>query len=451
LTDAAGVILTADDACAQLLESRREFLIGKPLGLFVKGQFRADFYERLARQRYLDRAEVFETRLGGSHGKRADVLVTLFATSRDERGAFCYRWLLRDIGDVRRVEKALQAERQLLDSAIDAAQAIILVLDPEGLVLRSNAYLHAVTGVGAYELHGRPWFDVLLPADRRPPLRRMVIQATTRGVARSEVVPLPTRAGAPRDVVWSARRLPEGVAGAVVLVGHDVTELQEAQRQALQAERLATIGRVAAGLAHEGRNALQRIQACLSMLALRARDNPEVLDLIGRAEKAQDDLHHLFEDVRSYSAIVQPQRVAADLGAAWREAWADVAAVHAAKAELAEDVGGADLACEIDPFQIKRVFRNLFENSLETGADRVQVTVRCPPSALEVVVRDNGPGFPPDARRRLFEPFFTTRIRGTGLGLAISRRVVEAHGGQIEAGPEGPGAEVRITLPRRAP
>jgi signal transduction histidine kinase len=245
--------------------------------------------------------------------------------------------------------------------------------------------------------------------------------------------------------------LPKGVAGAVVLVGHDVTELQEAQRQALQAERLATIGRVAAGLAHEGRNALQRIQACLSMLALRESDKPEALDLIDRAQKAQDDLHHLFEDVRSYSATVQPQRVAADLGAAWREAWADVSSVHGRGGRLEEDVGGADLTCEFDPYQIKRVFRNLFENSLATGADRVRVAVRFPPAALEVSVRDNGPGFPPEARPRLFEPFFTTKLRGTGLGLAISRRVVEAHGGRIEVGADGPGAEVRITLPRRAP
>jgi signal transduction histidine kinase len=266
------------------------------------------------------------------------------------------------------------------------------------------------------------------------------------------VVPLPVRAGGRREVVWSARGLPAAVSGAIVLVGHDVTELQEAQRKALQVERLATIGRVAAGLAHEGRNALQRIQACLSMLALRARDLPEALDLIDRAQKAQDDLHRLFEDVRSYSATVQPQRAAADLGAAWREAWDDVTTVRAeGGARLVEDGGAEDLVCEIDTFQIKRVFRNLFENSLAAGADRITVTARRPPGALEVSVRDNGPGFPPEVRPRLFEPFYTTQIRGTGLGLAISRRVVEAHGGRIEAGEEGAGAEIRITLPRRAP
>ena len=71
--------------------------------------------------------------------------------------------------------------------------------------------------------------------------------------------------------------------------------------------------------------------------------------------------------------------------------------------------------------------------------------------ALRVSVRDNGPGFPPEHRARLFEPFHTTKPAGTGLGMAICRRIVEAHGGTIEAGPGGPGAEVAVTLPRERP
>ncbi len=67
-------------------------------------------------------------------------------------------------------------------------------------------------------------------------------------------------------------------------------------------------------------------------------------------------------------------------------------------------------------------------------------------------VRDNGPGFPPAVRGRLFEAFFTTKMRGTGLGLALCKRVVEEHGGRIEPGPgDGPGAEIIITLPRSTP
>src|SRR5581483_11665690 len=200
---------------------------------------------------------------------------------------------------------------------------------------------------------------------------------------------------------------------------------------------------------------LQRIQACLSLLALRFRDNREALDLIDRAQKAQDDLHHLFDDVRSYAASLEPRPVAANLAGVWREAWDDVIALRGSDpAELHEHLGGTDVVCDIDPFQFKRVFRNVFENALAVGADRVEVTARRPPGAreaLEVRVRDNGPGFPPRVLARLFEPFFTTKTHGTGLGLAICRSIVEAHGGTIDAGADGPGAEIRITLPRRTP
>ena len=69
--------------------------------------------------------------------------------------------------------------------------------------------------------------------------------------------------------------------------------------------------------------------------------------------------------------------------------------------------------------------------------------------AIRVAVRDNGPGLTADQRKRLFEPFYTTKVQGTGLGMAIASRLVEAHGGTIEAGPaEGPGTTILITLPR---
>lgn len=106
----------------------------------------------------------------------------------------------------------------------------------------------------------------------------------------------------------------------------------------------------------------------------------------------------------------------------------------------------------MDPFQLRQVFRNLLENALAAGADQVVLTCEDTQldgaAALRVTVRDNGPGFTPEQQAKLFEPFYTTKVQGTGLGLAICKRLVEAHGGRIEAGP-GPGAAVIITLPRR--
>jgi signal transduction histidine kinase len=242
------------------------------------------------------------------------------------------------------------------------------------------------------------------------------------------------------------------------LVEERTAELKEAQEKALQAERLAAVGQMVAGLAHEGRNALQRAQACLTMLGYRLQGNPEALDLVSRVQKAQDDLHRLYEEVREYAAPIRLDPCACDLGQVWREAWAEVAPFHAEKrAELREEVGDVDLHCTASPFRLKQVFRNLMDNALSASADPVIVAVRCTQAvidgreAVRVAVRDNGIGFAPEQRQRLFEPFYTTKLRGTGLGLAICKRIVEAHGGRIEAGQNnGPGAEILITLPRRA-
>ena len=105
-----------------------------------------------------------------------------------------------------------------------------------------------------------------------------------------------------------------------------------------------------------------------------------------------------------------------------------------------------------------QVFRNLLENSLAACRDPVAIQISCrdvqleDQPAIEVSVRDNGPGLTPDARQNVFEPFFTTKTKGTGLGMAIARRIVEAHGGQIAVGNDSSaGAEFIVTLLRSTP
>jgi signal transduction histidine kinase len=230
------------------------------------------------------------------------------------------------------------------------------------------------------------------------------------------------------------------------------TQWKEAQSKTVLAERLAAIGQMVAGLAHESRNALQRSQACLTVLCMRLEGRPAELDLLGRLQRAQDDLHRLYEEVRLYAAPVQLNRRRCRLADIWREAWQDLDRQRQAKkARPLQESGVVDGECLVDPVQLNQVFRNLLENAL-AAADLPQVEIRCgcaemdAEEALRVSVRDNGPGFAPEQRSRLFEPFYTTKVQGTGLGLAICKRVIEAHGGQIEAGP-GPGGEVLITLP----
>jgi hypothetical protein len=250
----------------------------------------------------------------------------------------------------------------------------------------------------------------------------------------------------------------EGIKGAVVSY-HDITDLKDAQERALRSERLAAIGQVVTGLAHESRNALQRSQACLEMLALKVEDRPEALDLIARIQKAQDQLHLLYEDVRGYAAPIRLERRECDLAAIWREAWTQLESQRKSRqATLLEACVVPECWLTIDPFRMEQVFRNVLENALAACPDPVVITLSCTTTqihetpALRVVFRDNGPGFSREDRQRLFEPFYTTKTKGTGLGMAISRRIIEAHGGRIAVGDASErGAEIAITLPRSNP
>jgi signal transduction histidine kinase len=104
---------------------------------------------------------------------------------------------------------------------------------------------------------------------------------------------------------------------------------------------------------------------------------------------------------------------------------------------------------------LEQVFRNVLENAITACPEPGEIVICClqtrlaDEAAVEIRVRDNGPGFARDARAKVFEPFFTTKTKGTGLGMAIARRLVEAHGGKITVG-DDVGAEIVIVLPRGA-
>jgi len=234
-----------------------------------------------------------------------------------------------------------------------------------------------------------------------------------------------------------------------------VQALSERQERLLQGERLAAIGQMVTGLAHESRNALQRGQACLEMLARRVADVPRALELVGRVQCGQDDLQRLYEEVREYAAPLHLRLEEHRLDAVLERSWEKLALRREGReARLIQQGGELDLRCEVDAFLLERVFRNVLENSLDACADPVEVSAewseveaRSRP-ALRLVVRDNGPGVPGEKMEKVFQPFYTTKRKGTGLGLCIARRLVELHEGAIEARP-GPGMVVVVTLPRK--
>lgn len=369
------------------------------------------------------------------------------------------RATLARVAERRRLSLAKERSEAAFRHLVEAAEAMIVILRADRSIAYLGPYAERLTGYSAGEVVGKDFFATFLPESDHAAVSEEFARVLGGRPTPGYHNPIVCRDGTRRWIVWNSRHLEDYEGGpAVLAIGQDITGLKMAQERALQAERLAAIGQMVAGLAHESRNALQRSQACLEMLALKVADRPEALDLIARIQKAQDHLHHLYEDVRDYAAPILLDRRPCDLGEVWREAWAQLERTHrGGETGLLEvDAGGVDLRCPVDPFRMGQAFRNVLENALAAGGGRpVRITIRAEDSqyegrpALCISIRDDGPGLDPEQRGKAFDAFFTTKTKGTGLGLAIVKRIVEAHGGRIAlAAPGRPGAEFLITLPR---
>ncbi len=226
--------------------------------------------------------------------------------------------------------------------------------------------------------------------------------------------------------------------------------------KALQNERLAAIGETMTGLIHESRNALQRSKACLEMLSLEVHDRPAALELVSRVQRAQEDLHRLYEEVRQYAAPVILRKERCDLRTLWRNEWQNISFLREHKRlRLEEDIRTGDVFCRVDPFAIQQVWRNILENAIVVAPDDTAILISAwavkieGQAALAVTISDRGPGLTSEQSERIFEPFFTTKAKGTGLGMAIAQRIVTAHGGTISATNAAPGgAIIEIILPQ---
>lgn len=249
-----------------------------------------------------------------------------------------------------------------------------------------------------------------------------------------------------------------GVLSRLVERKKHLNEIKQTQQQLLVNERLAAIGQMVAGIAHESRNAFQRSHACLAELALDLQQQPDSLSLVHKVQRALDDVHYLLEEVRDYSAPIVLERREVDLPALISETWQQIVEVQKSPSTLRLNLKVADefpSTCSLDGNRLQQVIRNLLENARIASPSQSDVHVQLSvlkrdQVTIKVEVSDHGKGVAPADREQIFAPFFTTRTKGTGLGLAVSRRMVEAHRGRlfaIEAATGGANFVVEIPLP----
>jgi signal transduction histidine kinase len=226
--------------------------------------------------------------------------------------------------------------------------------------------------------------------------------------------------------------LPELLLGSV----RRARNLQTAQKRVVQSERLAAIGTAVAAVAHESRNALQRIRARVDLIRLMHENDKELLKDLEAIESAALQLQSQFEELREFSAPIVLSKSCCGLQNLIQNVWQHVQ-FSAAQPGSRLSVPEHDTRCMIDPTRIKQVLRNLFENAIEASGREARVEVDWTireideDQTLLITVRDHGPGFTEEQQSSAFAPFFTTKGHGTGLGLPICRRIVEAHGGSI--------------------
>jgi signal transduction histidine kinase len=218
----------------------------------------------------------------------------------------------------------------------------------------------------------------------------------------------------------------EKLARSYQTIGELQKEIAEKDRQLSRKTRLEMLGRMAAGLAHEIRNPLAGIQLYASMLRRDLAADPDKVRTLDRILAAVTGLENLVEDMLTYGRDLEPRRALASLATLVDEAL-DLAALEGIRVERRLDGATA----EVDAEMIRRVFLNIIRNAAQAMEKGGTLTIAG--EGRIVSFTDTGPGVPADVLEKLFTPFLTSKAKGTGLGLAIAQKIVEAHGGAIEA------------------
>ena len=327
-----------------------------------------------------------------------------------------------------------QSERRHRE-VVEAVPAFVLALDAAGRIALWNRRLEEVTGFSRAEMLGKPASELVGEGPRK----------------------LTLKSGGHRLVRWQRSVLSTADGQPVTYaMGLDITEERELLRRTLQAERLAAVGTLAAGLAHEVRNPLNSAALQLQLMKRRAERGAETGELLPIVEIVIGEIRRLDRLVSEFLSFAQPRPLRLD-SVRLDELVGAVADLVRAEAEAngvtaVVDLGAGDGTVEIDPERMRQVLLNLMRNAVEAMQGGGTLTVRTRPADsagnARIEVEDTGAGFAEGSP--IFDAFYTTKDSGTGLGLAIAFRIVADHGGMLEAASQPGRTCFTIRLPQRA-
>jgi nitrogen fixation/metabolism regulation signal transduction histidine kinase len=372
--------------------------------------------------------------------------------SSDELGILTqsFNRMTRQLDDARRETERhrneLEAARGYLESILANLSAGVLVFD-RNFVLRTvnegalNILNDDFSGLIGQEVASWP---------RQTPLGEFIREhfAATEDVEWQAQLEMERLNGMPQVLLLRGSRLPEVSGGGDVVVFDDVTRLIAAQRS-------AAWGEVARRLAHEIKNPLTPIQLSAERLQFKLAGklaNGDA-DMLARGTQMiinqVQAMKRMVDDFRDYARMPTPDVVPLDLN----ELIGEVLGLY----ESSSATISLELADDLPPIlgdatQLRQVIHNLLRNAEDAlegdGSGRISIATRANSRHAELLITDNGPGFPAEILPRIFEPYVTTKAKGTGLGMPIVKKIVDEHQGTIEIrnAPEG-GARICIRLP----
>ncbi len=354
-----------------------------------------------------------------------------------------------DAADRRRQFRQLADEIGFFESVFDTLKEGVIVASPTGDLLYANAAAEALTGCPCSKARGKPirktipgwdWDNLLHPAHE--------------GWNRTSAQEL--------EVLYPEHRILELNAmpsqnGTVVLV-RDVTDAHARAESAIESSRTDAVRDLAAGVAHEIGNPLNALSLNLQLLAREFRHEPDEERrerLLNDISTAQNEVKRLEGIIKGFLSALRPAKlnlVRGSLDAPLKDTLAAFKAqFEDRRIQMRLALPSALPSVLIDRAQMEQVFFNLVKNALEAMKDggALDIAVAADDRDVRVFFRDNGSGMDAATLSRIFEPYHTTKEEGTGLGLMVSRRIVRAHGGEIDVESKpGAGTTFTVRIPR---
>lgn len=352
----------------------------------------------------------------------------------------------RDEIEAERLRTDLARALRMYEIAVDVSLNIVVGIDEDGAIRLFNRAAQVLTGLSPEEVIGTPFDDLLVNDDARSSgwlASRFPLEAEESA---AEDVLVKTRSGRLRDVRWKFARTAEDLPYNVrfFAVGSDLTDERLKIEQTQRNEKLAAVGTLAAGLAHEIRNPLNGAQLHLAYLRRALGSDTPLAEIVAAGDVVADEIRRLANLVSEFldfarPTLLQKHRVVVH-EVVERVIELTTPVATAAGVALSRDLPEQELAVYADRGKLEQVLLNIVQNAIEamasTNGGEVLIRARRRPRDVVVEVHDEGPGLTaPDAP--IFDAFFSTKPQGTGLGLAISQRIVSDHGGvlTVESGP----------------